>query len=272
MATVTPSATMDAACSTTIVGLINVDTVKRRGNSNYYDIECQHAMMEGDPVDATALLYTEGDPPGVDEVWQVSGTWIPTANPFLYIDSYSRVLRADGDLPDAFEPACPTVCVLCVVLEFDPAANKAVVRMVKFDRRTSRRQAQNGVVLRPGRRWDKAPPLRVGGLLHVRGIIHSQNDVTRLFHIAAESITFLPMSTASDATSSTPSPKKRKFVRKGSTTNVVDDNQAEASGSALPDDPSTPSGGPFPPPPPPPSTPTPQPATRGGKGKGKATQ
>ncbi|KAE8224762.1 hypothetical protein CF319_g2387 [Tilletia indica] len=235
MTSTVPAAALDAACSNTFVGHVHVDSVKRRGNSNYYDLECQHATSEGDQIDVVALLYTEKDAPQPDEVWQVSGSWIPTATPFLYIDSFSRVLKAEGDLPDSFEPASPTVCLMCVVTEFVTATGTAVVRTVDFDRRNSKRSAVNANILRPGRRWDKSPPLRVGSFVFVRGIVHSQNEVTRLFNILAESITFLPMVTTSDNTSS-PSPKKRKFVRKASGTNVIEDEPTTpvASTSTLP--------------------------------------
>ncbi|KAK0543493.1 hypothetical protein OC845_006093 [Tilletia horrida] len=253
---------MDSACSTTFSGLLNVDSVIRRGNTNYYDVLAQHTTTghsgsdgESKQIDVAIIVYADTAPFSVNDVIHASGTWIPTANPFLSMDSFTVLLRGENDLPDDFEPAAPTIFAICFVVDINEAAGLIKVRMIDYDRRVSRRTSADINILRVGRRWDKTAWPRVGTAIQVRGTIHSQNDVTSIFSIQADAIGFLPISLAAD-TSGTPSPKKRKFARKVSS---VSDS------TPLP-----PNDEEFTPPPSEPATPTPAAAPSTSRGKGRS--
>ena len=65
-------------------------------------------------------------------------------------------------------------------------------------------------MFRSGKRWDKTPWPRVGGVVKVRGQMYNRSEISNMFYIAASDIEFLPFSQSDD----TPTTKRRRFMKK----------------------------------------------------------
>ncbi|KAL9933883.1 hypothetical protein V8E36_006965 [Tilletia maclaganii] len=97
---------------------------------------------------------------------------IAGATPFLFIDSSSRVLS--GDLPNFFEPASPTVVIVAVFIEHGRMALRREFPSFAGRSVTAAKNTECFInIIREGRRWDKCPPLRIGGMDTTRGTVTS---------------------------------------------------------------------------------------------------
>ncbi|KAL9934782.1 hypothetical protein V8E36_006557, partial [Tilletia maclaganii] len=215
----------------------------RSNSGKTYDLEVQHprtvpggANLDLTRVDYKMTLYVEStaDAPQEGDVIHVSGTLIPTPEPFISADSFSVLNR--GELPDSFDPAIPTAVVVGQIIDLNESEGWVKIRTGDYDRRVNKRVTSDTIFYLQGRRWERFPFPRKDTVVVARGSLYNIAEVTSIFGFTAEAIQFLPFTGGTSAGPATPV-KKRKYERKNlyndsNPASASADGEAESSASA----------------------------------------
>ncbi|KAL9936289.1 hypothetical protein V8E36_005131, partial [Tilletia maclaganii] len=204
-----------------IIGPVNIDAASK-AEGKHYAISAQAPTVvpfgrtnDKDSIEFEGKVWVEADPPQVNDVVHISGTLLPYASPRLHVEHLCTLIR--GELPDNFEPACPTVCCLGQVIKWERVGGVITLKTAEYDHALKKRVIVELLVYRHGPRWANAPEPREGSLLIVRGPIYHQLDVSSKWALNADSISILPATgaaTGSSTSSDGPKTPKRVYKRK----------------------------------------------------------